>query len=347
MFKRSYLVLLLAAVLGIAASLVYGSASATNDQKEKEKAISKDKQGEKEKDQKVKAEKDAMFDASAFQVVVAGGSYLGVYLEEVTAERMKEMGLSEERGAIVMEVAAGSPAEKAGLKANDVIVSFNNRPVESVRELQRILGETPSDRTVPLEIMRSGNRQTLSATLTKPESPFPGLMRKMPEGEWRFNEQQNRDLDRVMRESQEAMRQAQKELEQLSKQKLELGEFNFNGPMLFQNFRGTRLGISVETMGDQLSQFFGVKEGRGLLVSEVNENSAAAKAGLKAGDVITAVDGQKVDGLETLLAALRSKEEGMLTLTILRNREEQTITVTLEKPEPRRLLPRRKVGTTT
>src|SRR5437868_14124714 len=72
----------------------------------------------------------------------ADSSYLGVFLEEVSSERAKELRLSEERGAIVMKVVEGSPAEKAGLKENDVIVGFNGRQVDSVRELQRLMRYT-------------------------------------------------------------------------------------------------------------------------------------------------------------------------------------------------------------
>ena len=100
------------------------------------------------------------------------GSYLGVYLEEVTPERAKELGLKEERGALVMKVVEGSPADKAGLKENDTIVSFNGRRVDSVREMQRMLGETPVGRNVTIEIVRGGSQQTISATLSKRSSDF-------------------------------------------------------------------------------------------------------------------------------------------------------------------------------
>src|SRR5205085_4226265 len=80
----------------------------------------------------------------------------------------------------------------------------------------------------------------------------------------------------------------------------------------------------------QLAEFFGVKDGKGVLVASVNDNSVAARAGLKAGDVITAVDDQKVDGINALVTAL-AKKEGAVTLKIIRNRAEQSVTVTLEK----------------
>jgi serine protease Do len=106
-------------------------------------------------------------------------------------------------------------------------------------------------------------------------------------------------------------------------------------------FRGARLGISVETLTDQLAEYFGVKDGHGVLVTEVRENTPAAKAGLKAGDIITAIDDQKVDDVSSLTGPLNKKEEGAVKLTIMRDRNQQTITVTLEKRETRPVTPRR------
>ncbi len=99
-------------------------------------------EGQKDKEKaKGRAETPAP-DAWAFSMPMSfgEGSYLGVYLEEVTSERAKELGLKEERGALVMKVVEGSPAEKAGLKENDTIISFNGRRVDSVREMQTHVG---------------------------------------------------------------------------------------------------------------------------------------------------------------------------------------------------------------
>src|ERR1700686_747227 len=131
MLRRLSLIITLIAALG-AGIAVAGSAG------QKDKIELADKLRE-------KAESDAQAGVFAFDLG-EDTSYLGAYLEEVTPERTKELGLTEERGAVVMKVVTGSPAEKSGLKENDVIVSFNGRRVDSVRELQRLLSETPPDR---------------------------------------------------------------------------------------------------------------------------------------------------------------------------------------------------------
>jgi C-terminal processing protease CtpA/Prc len=324
MLKRNYLVLSLVAILSISGALVLGSAAFADEQKDKEKA-EQEKQKEKEKE-------SALFldYATALSGFGASSSYLGVYLEEVTSDRAKELKLAEERGAVVMKVVEGSPADKAGLKENDVITSFNGRRVDTVRELQRLLGETPPGRNVQFEVIRGSSHQTISATVTK-RSPHVG---------W------NQGLlnDEAMKRSQRQIEETLKRSQELSRQGFagpkvfkDFGDFNFTAPGKFMFYRGSRLGIGVESLTDQLGEFFGVKGGHGVLVAEVKEDSPAGKAGLKAGDVITAIDGKKVDDVSALLEETSKKEEGPVTLTIVRNRAEQTITLTLEKSERRSL----------
>jgi serine protease Do len=89
----------------------------------------------------------------------------------------------------------------------------------------------------------------------------------------------------------------------------------------------------VESVTDQLAEFFGVKDGNGVLIAHVEENGAGAKAGLKAGDVIIAIDNEKIDSVGALVTTLSKKEAGSAAVKILRNRSEQTINVTIEKRE--------------
>jgi serine protease Do len=256
--------------------------------------------------------------ALAFQTLTGEGGYLGVYLEEVTAERMKELGLAEERGAVVMKVVDNSPAQKAGIKENDVIVAFNGRNVDSVRELQRLLSETPAERKITIEVVRGGSRQSLAATLSKRSQDF-GLL--APGFDDKFFEQNKKSLEESMRLHEEAFKSLPRDF----------GNYSFVTPGELGFFRGTRIGISVESLTDQLSEYFGVKEGGGVLVSRVEPDGPAAKAGLKAGDVIIAVDDKKIDNVTSLVTAITAKTEGAVNLRIVRNRVEQTITVQIEE----------------
>lgn len=336
MLRRISLITLLIAALGAGVAIANNTA-------QKDKAKSKDQTENKEQKEKTKTLFESPAGTLAFELGAGDGGYLGVYLEEVSSERTKELGLTEERGAVVMKVVAESPAEKSGLKENDVIVSFNGRRVDSVKELQRLLNETPADRSVQLEVIRGGARQTLATTLAK--RSLHSFKMLGPGLDERFTKQTEESMKRAeesLKRYDEALKRSQGNLDRLPR---EFGDFAFVNPGEFTFFGGSRLGISAESLTDQLAEFFGVKDSKGALVASVEENSAAAKAGIKAGDVIVGVDSEKVDSVRALLKALSSKTEGAVVVKFVRNRVEQSATVTLEKREP--ATPRRRALATT
>ena len=325
MLRRISLATLLIAALGAGVAIANTAA-------QKDKAKSKDQTESKEQKEKDKTLFDSSPGLFPLELGAGEGGYLGVYLEEVTPERTKELGLKEERGAMVMKVVADSPAEKSGLKENDVIVSFNGRRVDSVRELQRLLNETPADRSVQIEVIRAGSRQAVATTLAKRSQQSlrmlgPGFDEKFT----KQNEESMKRAEESFKRSEEALKQSQGKWDALPR---DFGDFAFVNPGEFAFFGGTRLGISAESLTDQLAEFFGVKDSKGVLVAAVEENGAAAKAGIKAGDVIIAIDNEKVDGVRAYLKALSGKTEGAVAVKIVRNRAEQTINVTLEKRTP-------------
>jgi serine protease Do len=217
---------------------------------------------------------------------------LGVTLRDVTPEKARELKLPAEAGAIVTEVSENSPAAKAGLLKNDVILEFAGDRVRSVAHLRRLIRETPAGRTVTLQISRGGQTRSLSVKLEPAESHFTF---RAPE--------------------------------------IHIPEFQ--GPDLYFNIftPGVTLGISADDLTRQLAEYFGVKQGKGVLVREVMAGSAAEKAGLKAGDVIVRVDDTEVKTVSDLRHALPRDFEGKrkVTLTIVRDRREQTVPVELER----------------
>jgi len=337
MLKRISLITLFMVALGA------GVAIASN-VVQKDKSKSKDQVETKEQKEKDKTLFSANPGFFPLEVGPGDSGYLGVYLEEVTPERTKELGLKEERGAVVMKVVSDSPAEKSGLKENDVIVSFNGRRVDSVRELQRLLNETPAERSVQIEVVRGGARQMLAASLAKrsPQS-FKWLG---PGFDEKFTKQSEESLKRAQEAfklSEDALKQDRWKLDALPR---DFGDFAFVNPGEFSFFGSTRLGISAESLTDQLADFFGVKDSKGVLVASVEENSAAAKAGIKAGDVVVAIDNEKVDSVRTLVKALSGKADGgTVAVKFIRNRAEQVVTVTLEKRDP--ATPRRRAFAST
>jgi membrane-associated protease RseP (regulator of RpoE activity) len=234
-------------------------------------------------------------------VFTGGGNYLGIYAEDVTKDNASKYGLRESSGVVVTEVAKDSPAERAGLKKGDVILRFDDELVTSARKLTRLINEAAPQHTTKLIIARNGAEQTLSATLGK-------------------REQLARDFN-VAPFVQENVRRGLDDLNRNMK------TFNFD----FRPAR--RIGVSATPLTSQLADYFKVKGG--VLVSFVDENSPAAKAGIKAGDVITQVDGQEISGVESLTRAISSKSEGAVTLTLVRDKKQRTVTLVPERAEQR------------
>jgi len=240
-----------------------------------------------------------------FSFFLDGGAYLGVSTEDISKENMARYGMREVRGVGVTEVLKDSPAEKAGLRRDDVIVRFDGESVTSVRKLTRLVSESSADQTVRLTISRGGVEQEVSVTLSKRD--FGGLLRaKINDDVWHGV---TKDFPRL---------------------EMNLGEFDDNS-FVFA-FGNRRIGISTQTLTKQLADYFGVKDG-GVLITSVSENSPAAKAGLKAGDVITAIDGEKVTSPGDITRALNKKETGDVSLTVIRDKSVRTVTLTPEKVE--------------
>ncbi|HEV2912589.1 MAG TPA: PDZ domain-containing protein [Pyrinomonadaceae bacterium] len=243
---------------------------------------------------------------TTFSFFSNGDSFLGIYPEEITTANMKQYGLSEPRGVAVGRVMEGSPAERAGLRKDDVILRFNGEEVTGVRKLNRLIGEVAPDHTARLTIRRDGREQEISVTLAKRED-FPRSFNMTIPGE---------GLDRLG-----------SELGQLGDMPGGLAPGDFS--MVFGADR--RIGIGTTQLTRQLAEYFGVADGRGVLVASVSENSPAAKAGLKAGDVITAVDGNRIEKVSDLLREINRKREGEITLSVIRDKSQRTFKVTPER----------------
>lgn len=234
----------------------------------------------------------------AFTLFIDGGGFLGVFVEEISKENMSRYSLREPRGVAITEVVKDSPAEKAGLKKDDVIVRFDDEAVTSVRKLNRLVSEVAPDHAVKLAISRSGTEQEVAVTIGKRSSNVNTL----------------RALTRPPGSSGEDFR----------------WEFPEPGRdnLVFAMGNGRRIGIGTTQLTKQLADYFGVAGGKGVLVTSVSEDSPAAKAGIKAGDVITAVDGEKIEAAGDLTRAINSKKEGDVQLTVIRDKSPRTIKVT-------------------
>jgi membrane-associated protease RseP (regulator of RpoE activity) len=254
-------------------------------------------------------------------------NFLGVRTEELTRDNASRYGLAgEPRGVGVREVVKGSPAERAGLRAGDVIVRFDGEAVTSVRKLTRLVEEAAPGHAARLTVLRAGAEQELSATLARRE-PFMSAgggdapLIAMPY-----------DMGNALRLGDEMGKNSEVWKRNEEKMRKQLEEMGRKHPGLFALAPSRRIGVSTTPLGKQLADYFGVTHG--VLVNSVEANSPAERAGLKAGDVVTEADGQQVEDADDLVRALGAKDEGEVTLTVVRERKQRSMRVSPERRQP-------------
>ncbi|MET0152303.1 MAG: Do family serine endopeptidase [Candidatus Binatia bacterium] len=93
--------------------------------------------------------------------------WLGVAMQDVTPELARSFGLPGEEGALISDIYRGGPAHRAGIRRGDVVVSFNGRSVKNSRELARWASEIPIGRSVKIDVIREGSRQTFEVTIAE------------------------------------------------------------------------------------------------------------------------------------------------------------------------------------
>jgi len=250
----------------------------------------------------------------------------------VSIRDVEEAGEGAE-GTVVTDVRADGPAEAAGIEPGDVVVEFDRERVRSARQLARLVEETPTGRTTPVQVLRDGSPVTLNVTPAErsgwtgrwPQSLADRIRVEVGDVEDRRAEVEDRA--RELAESRELT-----VLRRLPE------AFRFGGPT-FPG--GVRLGIRAESVGGQLARYFGTDAG--VLVEHVDDGTTGAAAGLRAGDVITAVDGNAVDDLAALRRRLaRLESDAAFDLTVVRDRAETSLTGEPPREEEERPRPRRR-----
>jgi serine protease Do len=265
-------------------------------------------------------------EARRVEIFRSGGAHLGVQLADVGKTDVARLKLSEERGALVKSVDSDTPAEKAGLKEGDVILRYQGEAVQGAAQLARLVRETPLGRTVSLEVSRGGAIQKLSATLEEgkdrafrfgdldvptpvlpnmPDMPnMPPMPPMPPDAVFRWDD----------------------------------GPWGKGRAMLFpRHAHGPRrLGIEYQEISGQLAHFFRLPDDRGLLVTSVDEDGPAGKAGLKAGDVILKFGGKDVRDAEDLRHEVMHAASQEVTITVQRDGKALDLKLKLGALEPRR-----------
>jgi serine protease Do len=201
--------------------------------------------------------------------------YLGVQVSELTPDLAQGFGFRpEQKGALVQQVVKGTPADKAGLEAGDLVVSMNGKPIESSGALTRGVATIPPGEQVALTILRRGAEKKLSLTVAK-RPDEEALARGDFSGEEEGEDRGGAEGD--------------------GKSKV-------------------KLGITVQPITPELAQRVGAQPGEGLVVVDVDPEGPAARAGIREGDVVIEVNRDRVKSPADISKALARLKDGDMAL---------------------------------
>src|ERR1700690_1048434 len=226
-------------------------------------------------------------------------SYLGVDISDMTTERLSALKLKDEKGVEVTMVDQDAPAGKAGLKEHDVILTMNGTAIESGAQLRRMIHETPPGRVVTLGLSRDGQPMNVKVQLADKHKEFDTHSKSK---EFHF------ELPNI----------------HVTTPDIDIPAIN-----MVMVTSSARSGLMVENITPQLGDFFGVKNGNGVLVRSVEKGSRAEKAGFHAGDVIVKVNDQHVHDTSDFTHAVKSRSGGSVSVGVVRDKKEQNLNLTL------------------
>jgi len=259
----------------------------------------------------------------ALEILAGRGSQIGVTVRDVDEADTKTSKLPSLTGVLIEDVAADSPAAKAGLKKGDVVVEFDGERVRSVRQFTRLVQETPAGRRIQAGVMRDG--QHVAATVEPRES---GAFSVYADG----NEfSVFRDFARDF--SFDIPRPAAPPPPPAAPKAPVPPGFPDGDTFIWRS--NTSLGITVGDLSAQLAEYFGTKDG--VLVTSVADDSAASKAGVKAGDVITSFNGAEVTTPSDLRRRMQRLENGdEFTVGVMRDKKSLTLKGKADAARPHR-----------
>jgi membrane-associated protease RseP (regulator of RpoE activity) len=218
----------------------------------------------------------------------SGEAWLGAWLSDLTSSLRQQYDVKAEKGAFLVDVVSGSPADKAGLRRHDVIIRANGRTIANADDLRDFLREAKPNQSVTFEVIRGSQKLVVSATLGRKPKRLAETLVPPKLGE-------------------------------------DIEVFVGMAPVR------TLLGIQVQDLNPDLAKYFRLKEPKGVLITSVDADGPADRAGLKAGDVIVGIDQIPIDDTEDLRTQLqkRYRPGDTVDLTVIREGSEKRFTVEL------------------
>jgi len=230
------------------------------------------------------------------------GAYLGVHISDITPELASSLKLSDNSGVIVESIDHDGPACKAGIRNEDVIVSVAGTKISSAQQAVELIHTIAPGSVANFTIIRDGNQQNVKITLGSRKNWTSASASSAPAG-------------------------------------VAKGFIAPMPPMAYSadvevplmTPASARRGIVVEALSPQLAEFFGVPNGQGVLVRNVQRGSLGANAGLKAGDVIVKIDGQSIRDLADWRRSMNISN-GKTSISVIREKREQVVEMAVPGP---------------
>jgi serine protease Do len=208
----------------------------------------------------------------AGQTIARG--YLGVERGPLTEDLASALGISRERGEFIQRVMPDGAADRAGIRAGDVVMTINGRDVTPDNTLSYIVANIRPGTRVPVELLRDGRRMTVQVTVaTRPSAEELAGEQFDPDQEQEFDPQENASetADQTIR---------------------------------------TELGLATQALTAEIARQIGIDTGtRGVVIAAVSASADAAAKGLRRGDVILSAHGRPVATTADLAAAVTAAKQ--------------------------------------
>jgi serine protease Do len=240
--------------------------------------------------------------------------YLGVMLQDLTPSMAKALQMGDESGVMVSEVVDDSPADKAGLEDGDVILEFNGKTISDNGDLVKAVRKTSPGDEVKIVVLREGKKKNLDVAIGEHE---------MKNAFW-VSESGDVHAPHV-----EHFQDGKHNVMVMSGDDEDFTWTSDKMNVFISEDRGY-MGVHLDDLNEQMGEYFGVEDGKGALVTEVVEDSPAAAAGLKAGDVIIKVGGMDIDSSNGLHEAMSDTEpEQQMAVKVMRKGNSKDVSITL------------------
>ena len=199
--------------------------------------------------------------------------YIGVSLQALDAGIAAALGVERNRGELIRSITPGGPADRAGIQQGDVVISVNGQPVTPQQSLSYLVSSLPVGSRVPMEIVREGQRRSVTVTLA--ERPTDEELARLGNDEDGPAPAEPGTKEEPQSSSQRSARES--------------------------------MGLTVQTLTADVARQLGVAGNvRGVVVVSVDPNSDAAVEGLQTGDIILSIDRRAVANPEDAANAVQA-----------------------------------------